>query len=60
MVQIYTKYEPLDVFVHYRDLNQPGFKNLRAGDQVEFIQNETDKGLSASDVNVICSQLPVD
>ena len=39
-----------DVFVHYREIRGDGFKNLEEGQRVEFSVNESDKGLSASDV----------
>jgi len=42
-----------DVFVHYRSLLQEGYKNLRTGDQVKYIQHETDTGLQASDVSIM-------
>ena len=42
-----------DVFVHYRSLMQDGFKNLRAGDRVQYHQHETESGLQASDVSIV-------
>lgn len=41
-----------DVFVHHSNLNQEGYASLNEGDEVEFEIEETEKGLSAMDVNV--------
>ena len=42
-----------DVLVHYRSLQQDGFKNLREGDQVLYYQYDTEKGLQASNVSIV-------
>ena len=41
-----------DVFVHYRaiDPGSDGFKNLREGQRVEFIQTRSEKGWQAAEV----------
>lgn len=39
-----------DVFVHYSDIQNDGFRNLSEGQSVEFVLNETSKGLRASEV----------
>jgi len=39
-----------DVFVHYSDLQQDGFKKLEKDQPVEFTIINTDKGLHAEDV----------
>ena len=39
-----------DVFVHYSAIVGDGFRDLLAGDQVEFILLDTPKGLQARDV----------
>ena len=39
-----------DVFVHYSQIDQRGYKTLNEGDVVEFKLIETPKGLQAMDV----------
>lgn len=39
-----------DVFVHYSDIDMPGFKTLTEGERVEFEVIENDKGLAAKEV----------
>ena len=39
-----------DLFVHYRSILSEGFKNLREGQQVTFIQVESAKGWQAVEV----------
>jgi cold shock protein len=39
-----------DVFVHFSTIDGEGFRHLRTGDCVEFVQSEGPKGLSASQV----------
>ena len=39
-----------DVFVHYSDIDMPGFKTLTEGEQVKFEVIENDKGLAAKEV----------
>ena len=39
-----------DVFVHFTMIDGGGFRNLCAGDSVEFVQYQGPKGLSASQV----------
>jgi CspA family cold shock protein len=41
-----------DLFVHYSDIEQEGYKTLNEGDVVEFEIEETEKGLAAKSVNV--------
>lgn len=41
-----------DLFVHYSDIEQEGYKTLNEGDVVEFEIEETEKGLAAKKVNV--------
>lgn len=41
-----------DVMVHYRSIMMEGFKNLREGDHVEFIQVESEKGWQAAEVKI--------
>lgn len=42
-----------DVFVHYSDLQQEGFKKLEKDQPVEFTIINTDKGLHAEDVIIL-------
>jgi len=39
-----------DVFVHYSQVRQEGYKSLNEGDYVSFELIETEKGLQALDV----------
>lgn len=39
-----------DVFVHYSQVRQDGYKSLNEGDYVSFELIETEKGLQALDV----------
>lgn len=39
-----------DVFVHYSEIEGSGYRSLSEGDVVEFEVEETDKGLSAINV----------
>ena len=39
-----------DVFVHHRAIMMDGYKMLREGELVEFIQVESDKGWQAAEV----------
>lgn len=41
-----------DLFVHYSDIEQEGYKTLNEGDVVEFEIEETEKGLAAKQVSV--------
>ena len=42
-----------DVFVHHSAINADGFKSLNEGDRVSFDIEQGQKGLSATNVNVI-------
>lgn len=42
-----------DVFVHYSEIQGEGYKTLDEGDEVEFELEETDKGLSATNVTLL-------
>ncbi len=39
-----------DIFVHYSQINQEGYKSLNEGDLVEFEIFESDRGIQAKDV----------
>ena len=42
-----------DVFIHYRSIQQEGFKNLNEGDVIAFIQVKSEKGWQAQEVEVL-------
>lgn len=42
-----------DVFVHYRSIMTEGYKNLREGQQVEFLQVKSEKGWQAAEVEPV-------
>jgi len=47
----FIEYKPgEDVFVHYSQVRQDGYKSLNEGDYVSFELIETEKGLQALDV----------
>lgn len=42
-----------DVFVHYSNIRGEGYKSLDVGQTVRFEVTQTDKGLSALDLEVV-------
>jgi len=42
-----------DVFVHFSAIRGEGYRNLEEGQQVEFIVEQGQKGLQASDVTLM-------
>ena len=46
-----------DIFVHYSQIQQKGFKSLETGDSVSFIMFETENGYQAKQVLKIKSKL---
>jgi cold shock protein len=42
-----------DVFVHFSEIKQDGYKTLEQGQRVSFEITEGDKGLQATDVSLI-------
>ena len=41
----------VDIFVHYSQINQNGYKTLEEGETVEFELFETERGLQAKNVS---------
>ena len=42
-----------DVFMHYSDISDTGYRNLEENDRVEFSVEQGDKGPRAKDVTVL-------
>jgi len=42
-----------DVFVHHNDILGDGFKKLASGQKIQFVQLEGEKGLLASQIEVV-------
>lgn len=42
-----------DVFVHYRAILVDGFKNLREGQEVSYLQVKSEKGWQAAEVELL-------
>ena len=42
-----------DVMVHYRSILGDGYKTLKEGQQVDFIQTKSEKGWMAAEVEVV-------
>lgn len=42
-----------DVFVHYKDIKDQGYRNLIEGQHVEFMLTKTEKGLKAENVQIM-------
>lgn len=49
-----------DVFVHYRAIMFDGFKKLREGETVSYLQVKSDKGWQAAEVEPIATAEPAD
>lgn len=47
---IVTDGEPRDIFVHYSSIQMDGYKVLKEGELVEFVQEEGSKGPTATSV----------
>jgi CspA family cold shock protein len=43
----------MDVFVHYTEISQEGFRCLRTGQEVEFTLVDSEKGMQGKSVKVI-------
>jgi CspA family cold shock protein len=48
-----TSEEGNDVFVHFSQINKPGFKTLEEGEEVTFEVTEGQKGPQASNVTTV-------
>jgi len=48
-----TKQDETDVFVHYSSIVGEGFKTLEEGENVEFSVEQGEKGLQATNVEVV-------
>lgn len=46
--------EGMEVFVHYSEVIKEGFRCLKTGQQVEYNQIETNKGLQGKRVQIVC------
>ena len=42
-----------DIFVHWSALGMQGYKQLKAGQKVEYVLKETQKGIVAIEVKII-------
>jgi CspA family cold shock protein len=42
-----------DIFVHYSGIAMNGYKQLKAGDKVEYILSDTAKGIVATEVKLV-------
>lgn len=49
-----------DVFVHYRAILLEGFKNLREGQVVTYLQVKSEKGWQAAEVEVAESDMEIE
>lgn len=49
-----------DVFVHYRAIMSDGFKKLREGELVSYLQVKSEKGWQAAEVEAISSSISDD
>lgn len=45
-----------DIFVHYSQIKQKGYKTLNTGDEVTFTMFETKNGLQAKDVTKVLNR----
>ena len=48
--------EDKDIFVHYSQIKEKGYKALNTGDEVTFTMFETKNGLQAKDVTKVLSR----
>jgi cold shock protein len=49
-----------DVFVHFTMIDGEGFRQLRAGDRVKYVQTQGPKGLSATHVRRLAKETHVE
>lgn len=45
-----------DIFVHYSQIKEKGYKSLNTGDEVSFTMFETKNGYQAKDVSKVLSR----
>ena len=43
----------MDVFVHFSEINKEGFRCLRTGQEVEYVEIRENKGLQARDNTIL-------
>lgn len=48
-----------DVFVHYRSIQQDGFKTLREGQVVDYLRVRSDKGWQSAELEIVEEQTAV-
>jgi CspA family cold shock protein len=46
----------MDVFVHYTEISQEGFRCLRTGQEVEFKLVDSEKGMQGKSVRIISEE----
>ena len=49
-----------DVFAHYTGIEQAGFRCLRCGQEVEYEEKQTPKGLQGWDIRILEKPAPVE
>ena len=51
----FIEHEDKDVFVHYSDIQDDGFKNLKRGETVSYTMEDGERGPIAHEVSVVNS-----
>mgnify|MGYP001769450067 CR=1 FL=1 len=52
--------EGLDVFVHFSSIQSDGFRTLRPGQLVEYVELKSSKGLQGKEVQVVAPSISED